>query len=410
MQRSLIGVLVLAVLGVAGYLFWKPGADTNLAVKVPADPRVKGGAFATSQPGQFSLMMFAYLNWPADTTQRGVLDPTKPLGASGAYTVWESFKNTSEIYRPDGSAPAPFQQNTELPSPPDPAVLQKLGAVDSPWVHFLSESRMIDGQQIVDANTSIIRYDVRCNQPHFSYIARNPAGYELFNLQGQEAALADPKYQFAFPIDAIEVKASWRVLGISDDASKYWTAYGAYYNDANQMVYARIGLTAIHIISKVTPDWFWITFEQVDDANATFKYFKQQKGDPVGGNPTINPAAAPINAQLKAMAKGTKWQNYQLVGWQYQYADNSGQPTILANTQIETYFEQTSSCISCHALASIGPAKQVRLTMWNYGPDGVTGMVGPIDFQAIAQKQAPGLAFKPMDHVWSLRQAKSKQP
>src|SRR5206468_281339 len=97
-------------------------------------------------------------------------------------------------------------------------------------------------------------------------------------------------------------------------------------------------------------------------------------------------------------------------GWQYQFADSSGKPTVLANTQIETYFEKTSSCITCHTLADIGPAQMRRMTMWNYGPDGIYGYVGPIDFEVIAKKQAPTLTFKQMDHVWSLRQAKPKKP
>jgi len=352
--------------------------------------------------------MFVSMNWPALANSRGVPDPKGQLGQS-ASTVWETFKNVSEVYLPAGATPCPWGTVCELPGGITPPTLQQLqsayGATNSPWLHFLSQDSMIDGQQIVDANASVIRYDVRCNQDHFNYVVGNPSGYALYTLQGQEQALSDGGFAFAFPSAAVEVKAAWRVLGPSDDDSRYWTAYGAYLGANQTIVYAKIGLTAFHITSNVAPGWVFMTYEQVDNPTATFTYFLGKKGRAVGPNTTVNPGAAAFNQQLRARALGTKWQYYNIIGWQTAETDSDGKPVILANTNIETYFPKTSSCMSCHAMANIGPTSHVRLDMWSYASGGIEGRVGTIDFAAIAKKMDPADTFKPMNSVWSLREA-----
>lgn len=381
------------------------------AKRVPVDPRSRGSAGVLSDPGQFSVDAFIFLNWPAIVGQRGVINTTVPLGQGSA--VWETFKNATEIYLPAGATPCSWTTVCELPTGVTPPTLQQLqqtlGPTDSNWLHFLAQDRMIDGQQVVDANTSVIRYDVRCNQDHFNYVVANASGYPLYTLEGQEQALSDSGFTFNFPSNALEVKAAWRVLNPTDDASRYWTAYGAYY-DANQnLVYAKIGLTAFHIISNATPGWIWMTYEQVDNPTATFKYFLGQKGSPVGPNRTVNPAAAGFNAQLATWTQGTKWQFYQIIGWQTTMTDPAGKPVILANSNIETYFPRTSSCMSCHDMANIGPLNNVRLNFWNDRAGNLSGRVGNIDFPAIAKQLDPADTFKQMNYVWSLREAKATQ-
>jgi hypothetical protein len=44
----------------------------------------------------------------------------------------------------------------------------------------------------------------------------------------------------------------------------------------------------------------------------------------------------------------------RLRGTQTDFVDSRGRPTILANSQIEHGFQQTSSCIACHARATVG--------------------------------------------------------
>ena len=122
---------------------------------------------------------------------------------------------------------------------------------------------------------------------------------------------------------------------------------------------------------------------------------------------SVNPIVGPYNEQLQKRLAGTKWANYRIIGWQYEVVNEKKEPTTLANMAIETYFSATSSCMSCHELANIGPPKRLRFNMWNI-QGGIYGRVGEVDFQAIAKKQFPTLTFKPMDHVWSLREAYPK--
>ena len=177
-----------------------------------------------------------------------------------------------------------------------------------------------------------------------------------------------------------EVKAAWRILEPGQDDSRYWTSYGIYTDQNGQPQLKKIGLTGLHIISKVLPQWMWLTFEQVDNATATFQYFEGQKGVAVGANTTFNAAAAPLNAAYQAQLAGTKWQYYGLQGWQSEFVDKAtGAPTLFANTQAETYFQTTSSCITCHSLASIGPLASPRLNFWNTANGNLVGYTGTIE-------------------------------
>jgi hypothetical protein len=387
---------------------------TALAAAACAQPPAPpAGNPAAVDPGQLTLQLFMTMNWPALPGSRGIPNPDGKFGQS-ASTVFETLKNVSEIYLPAGAAPTPWATVSELPAGITPPTLQQLqsayGVTDSPWLHFLSQNRMIDGQQVVDANSAVIRYDVRCNQQEFNYVVSNPAGYALYTLQGQEQALAAGSFAFALPAQALEVKAAWRVLGPSDDDSRYWTAYGAYLDDNQNIAYAKIGLTAFHFVLNASGGWTFMTYEQVDDPTATFKYFMGKKGGAVGENKTVNPAAAALNKQLQVQAQGTKWQYYTIIGWQTAETGAGGKPVILANMNIETYFPQTSSCMSCHAMANIGPLNHVRLDMWDYAGGNIQGRVGTIDFAAIAKKMDPADTFKQMDFTWSLREAQTTSP
>lgn len=401
-------VLLLAAAVAGGSVFaWQARKATPPPLQ-PVDPRRGGPAAVANDAGEFGWLLFTLLSWPAAAGERGVPDYQRLIGAPGA-AVWETYKSTAEVYLNNGARPAPWN------SPPvggrahevDQA-LARLGDVDSPWLHYLSESVMIDGRQIVDAAGEIVQYEVRMNRDAFTYVVDNPAGYELFNLEGQQAALADPAYTFQFPAAALEVKAAWRILEPGQDDSRYWTSYGIYTDNHGKARLSKIGLTGLHIISKILPDWVWYTFEQVDNPTATYQYFEGTRGSALGPNQTLNAAAAPVNARFQAALAGTKWQYYALMGWQYQFEHPKGTPTLLANTQAETYFQASSSCMTCHSLSSIGPPASPRLSFWNTAGGNVTGYTGTLDFQAVAKQQYPAATFKAMDYAWSFRNAKSK--
>ncbi len=374
------------------------------------DPRIGGNTLIAAGPASFAWQMFVFVNWPELPNHRGEPDPARSIGTNAA-TVWESYKNASEVYLEDGQRPAPWQVDDELPwspvskSRPSAQALATLGPVDSSWIHFLSESVMVDGQQICDADSNTLYYDVRGDHSYFRYVVENTSGYELYNIEGQQSALADPKFTFNFPKDAVEIKASWRILQPAEDGSRYWTAIGVYRDNHRQIHMARIGLTGLHIISKVLPNWFWTTFEQVDNATATYKYRLGEKGDAVGPNANYDTSLDPVNKLWQQALAGTKWQYYALMGTQTQFVSASQQTTLLGSTQMETYFQPNSSCISCHKLSSIGPIPNPRLLIF-YPLNPYTGVV---NFQQVASQQFPNQIFKPMDFAWSFRNAQYKK-
>jgi hypothetical protein len=378
------------------------------AKRTPVDPRPGGAEAALKDPGEFGWTLFLFLSWPAMATERGVPDVKKQIGVPGP-TVWETFKSTAEVYLTDGSKPATWNSPyvLALQSPEWAATAAGIGAVDSPYLHYLSEATMIDGRQIVDSATQIVQYDVRMNRDAFEYVVNNPAGYQLFNLEGQGAALNDPNYTFNFPAPALEVKAAWRILESGVDDSRYWTSYGIYTDENGKAKMSKVGLTGLHIISKVLPDWLWVTFEQQDNPASTFQYFEGRPGAAVGANQTFNPAATAYNTKFQADLAGTKWQYYGIQGWQTKFTDEQGAPTLFANTQAETYFQSSSSCITCHSLTSIGPPATPRLTFWNTANGNIQGFTGKVDFQALAKQQYPTATFKQMDYAWSFRNAHS---
>lgn len=425
-RHAVLASLLAVILCMMTWKFFETAANTTEPVKL--QDRVvafaqrykelqtaieKGEAMNEMQCGEFSLLSFVMLNLPAQssgdgTFNRGNIAPNSTLGLGPA--VWETMKNSTEIYRAQGATPQPWATVNELPdgvTPLSTAQLQQaFGPTNSPWLHFLSTSRMIDGQQIVDANAKVLWYEVRCNQDYFNYVTAGR--YPLYNLEGQQAARADANFTFNFPQEALEFKATWRILGPNDDDKKYWTAYGAYFDATNTLQYSKIGLTALHIISHLQPNWVWMTFEQVDNPSATFQYFLGEPGSAIGPNPTANPVAVPINKELQLATAGTKWQNYRVIGWQYDEVQEDGQPVLLANSNMETYFAPTSSCMSCHAMANIGPPDNRRLNMWRTDDSGIQGRIGAIDFDDIVTSMGyDPTKYKQTDYVWSLREAQS---
>lgn len=138
--------------------------------------------------------------------------------------------------------------------------------------------------------------------------------------------------------------------------------------------------------------------------------------DPVGS------AAAGANNVFQGMLAGTPFANYQLVG--VQVADTlNGANTLLANNQIETDFgstmantggqsNPTSSCITCHYMASIGgcPSGNTSISRGNifagfgenntYQPGwGYSGAFPTSEYTA------SGGPFLSSDFVWSVQEA-----
>ena len=318
---------------------------------------------AMSSPIDFAWLVFIRLNWPALTTVRGAFDRNKRFGGPG-FVVWQTFKTSQNLYVPPGQTPIPWNQG---PIYQQPAL----------------QSEMIDGKVLTDNNGNPVMYEVRESEATFNYIIER----NLYTQAGQ-LKLLQGGLPVTFPATAMEIKASWRFLGEGDDASHYLTATVLY-----RGVVRVVGLNGLHITSKFLPDWFWCTFEQIENSKTT----------PVKLELPIAPEVERVNQRMHAAFMGTKWAYYRLDGVQTAYANNpyaancivNPKDSCLANSQIETYFQGSSSCITCHSTASIGPGGR-RYSLWTFRGGDQQGHMG---------SPPPLKQDVPLDFVWSLREA-----
>ncbi|MEA2984466.1 MAG: hypothetical protein QOD94_720, partial [Alphaproteobacteria bacterium] len=149
----------------------------------------------------------------------------------------------------------------------------------------------------------------------------------------------------------------------------------------------RAALSGMHIISKPVPQWLWMTFQNVYDDQFTRATNKL----PIA--PSVKAANQRYRGKLKQM--GSIFANYQLIGTQWQFVDSSGKPILLANSQIETAFQQASSCVTCHAIASYSPAEGYFSIVKQQG-GGITYYTG---------NPPPTPGYNPLDFIWSLKRA-----
>ncbi len=328
----------------------------------------KSRQMATLSPVDFGWLLFVLENWPSLAGQRGVPDGSKPFGAPGP-VVWQTWKTAPEVYVAPNQTPLPWN----------------LGLAGTP---VLAQGE-IDGRTLLDVNNNPVMYQVLMNQPTFNYLVSQ----KLYSFAGQEAARNNISSQIRFPSDALEVKASWRILDpVADQTriSHYLTQRVTYTGSDGSKLQLVVGLTGLHIASKVLPKWFWVTFEQTENAATTKTKL----------NLPIPPDVAAGNAKMQRLLGGTFWQYYMMDGYQTEFLA-AGKPTLLANSQIETNFQSSSSCITCHALASIGAANNPGGARFAFFKN-FQGYIGAPPTSPFG----PGpQQYTQLDYVWSMREA-----
>ena len=223
--------------------------------------------------------------------------------------------------------------------------------------------------------------ETRMNRSAFDFVVDN----DLYHLDGQVAFFSRGE-SMQFPIPAKEVKAQWRRIDPAR-ASRFHTA-SLTRDDGTVETW---GLTSLHITTKDVPNWFWCTFEHADNPDRE------------------NTVPSRDDAGLPDVLRGTKWENYVLRGSQVDFVTSEGVPTILASSQIEQGFESTSSCITCHARASIG-AGGSRLSVFA-GREPTRGHLGAPDPSWFYEDPGPPTGvrkFVQTDFVWSLFRARRR--
>ncbi|MBV9403986.1 MAG: hypothetical protein JO211_01480, partial [Acidobacteriaceae bacterium] len=161
-------------------------------------------------------------------------------------------------------------------------------------------------------------------------------------------------------LDSLEVKVDWV------PASSYNVPTFACPDPTNSLYTETINgtcyaLAAVHISSKVMPNWLWATFEP--NSNVTnpnrcdpklygtcFDPWGTTSSLPYGKGQTVQ-QSADLREAMASLHLHPAFKNYFLTGVQTQFVDNYGKPIQLGNSFVE--FNQRvppgkSSCITCH--------------------------------------------------------------
>lgn len=400
---------IITILWVAGGIFilplflnFTPAPDTSLpelSFNIPRNITFTGDATLHGLQNDFdtfSWNAFIALNWPANSD--GNPNTKINIGEKDLPTVWESWISSSQVFLPDGSKPD--WDNRPLPSDCDSGecssrVLSMVGK--TPNLLDVFQQPFKTGP-LIDRNGKYTRYEILVNDKMFNYIVQ----HELYNTDGQKKVAEIDFPESNKKIDslgAIMVKASWKVLGATDDKSKFHAIEALVYNTTNNACEKTlVGLVGFHIGHKTStdPQWVWSTFEHKDncpeenniDPHRKYHYYNHDSDSPVNEPPPRpwDPATEyttpsqvvrviPITEQadsinnvfhesLKKINPESVWQNYILVSTQWptdptSRIDESGNPfpIYLANTTLETYIqgeipEASSNCIKCHLNAT----------------------------------------------------------
>lgn len=308
-------------------------------------------------------------------------------------TVWENWIDSGLVYGDPNQAPtwpshgnAPIKYDLKLTRTPGSTEIVEM-------TRDQQETAALPGTPRPDSKLE----EIRMNRPTFDYIVRN----QLWYLEGQRAAAATG-FDLSFPPESIEVKAVWKVIGAKDRA-RYHTQRTLSDGDS----FVDYGLVALHITTRDVPNWFWATFEHVDNPRRGKDLPSRDRFGLTGTRPS--PA---LLAMFKRAGLGPEWTHYRLEGAQVDFVDRSGKPILVGNSEIEGNVDlnrngmRTSSCITCHARSALNRDGRYLLPNKSEDPR-VVSYVGKVDPSWFTD-QTGKKSFMKRDFVWSLEEARCK--
>ncbi len=136
-----------------------------------------------------------------------------------------------------------------------------------------------------------------------------------------------------------------------------------------------IGLAAFHLVTHELEDYVWSTFEHVDNpgrcdyigCHDSFGFTKADV-EPHKIDSLRYLAPAEMTQELKDLFAqykiGDVFKNYRLKAAQTQYMVNDSTPTLNGSSVLEANLVSTSSCISCHARATVNAQTGKPLSMF----------------------------------------------
>ena len=367
---------------------------------------------AEAHSDEYAWRLFVALNWPADTAARAA-DSTAAFGAAADQpVVWEVWENAQDVYLDDGADPGPWVTGRPVARTAAESRFETFSLKDFPNARHIVAGKMLP---LIDPAASARRLtEIRMNRAAFEYIRSQ----ELYNLDGQVRVAAAGQI-VKFPPASTEIKAKWRPIR-SDEQARYHTVK-VRFDDGTERLY---GLTALHIVSKDLPQWFWATFEHADNPTlpgAEGWQLPSSDHFACAGETAKDCNRAPRGIGLE----GTVWQYYRLRGTLTRFVDASSRPLLLASSELEAGMQTTSSCMTCHARSSIALVRgePTRLPVFDLRPPGEAGTTAPAAYERRGYVGLPlaqwfgdpgdansGTAlFRSLDFVWSLSKARPRK-
>lgn len=386
----------------------------------PSDPEM-----AINSPDTYAWKLFVALNWPA-RPKSCEPDTSKQLGDSAeGPVVWESWGSRLELY------PRFFANPSDEPQAWEDICANRVSdktLVASSQLQALAALADSSGNTSMFTSpgndaSSAADEEVRLNKHAFRFIRDNKLYRRAtLNQLAEErqkrlaAGLPAPIDTFIqFPVMGKEVKAHWVRLDqrgqerLEQDKKRYHWA-------TREKDGAVFGLVALHITTKDLPNWFWATWEHVDAEERLPVEWNQIPGNRVFASWIVRSVdrlacpEAPYDCNKIPTGlglEGTKWENYRLRATQTNFVDSKGKATIVVNSKIESGFDQeTSSCMSCHALATADRTSSsfpLGLTPGGNGSNGYALNFNGIEM--LERFKTAGDDVIQMDFVWSLRNA-----
>lgn len=316
---------------------------------------------AINDPDEYAWQLFFFLNRPAKSGMAGEADPSGKFGEvnPNASLVWETWAlasgQDSEVFLENGDTPPRDWDHLERPG--KPRRLQLSVDLEQEWIEQLARKRSASASVPADRFAKTFpplgdNKEVRVNRVTF----KNIVAKNMFSKEGLEAlrdtaiAKAD-RFYIQMDTGAKEIKAYWLPLPDECSKQKYLWRIGP-----DGKAY---GLVAMHIATKDLPMWFWADFGHKDcetgDGACRAGGYQGLESKPVDRT-TRGCRAKHGTDGVRNETRGTVWENYILRGTQTAFVNPMGGPTELSNPVIEST-EPHSSCITCHAYASIGPPK-----------------------------------------------------
>lgn len=316
----------------------------------------------------------------------------QPAAGGNPNREWETMKPSDQVYLPNGAAPGAYA--SQVP-PPDAVVKQaKAQGLDmSRTLHSLNATQQVDGLILqmggavpASQKGNPVRFQLLMGQDTFDYIVQRG----VYNMNGQ-AALAS---NLAFPATAWELKSAWLWIG-ADTAYKqtlandgYYIAQGYYQNGDGSYEVGYAALSGLHVVNKLNANWVWTTFENVN--NSKYTVTNAPSAAPMTNTTGPTAAAKPVNTQFQA--NNPALAKYELIGVEFQPITQ-----VLANSQLESAFQSTSSCLACHGTA----AYSIDNGYFNFAMKGQGGITYPTS----PLPESDFKDYKKLDFVWSLKRA-----